>query len=79
MYIDATGAATTGTAQSMAAVVGVLFDEEAVMTTAINQWSASTPFNPAGGYSNMFWHEGHRYCNDLTEKGVVLLLDEASP
>lgn len=79
VYISAAGAATTGAAQSMSNVIGVLFDEEAVMTTAINQWSASTPFNPAGGYSNMFWHEGHRYCNDLTEKGVVLLLDEASP
>ena len=79
VYIDNTGAATTGAAQSMSAVLGVLFDEEAVMTTAINQWSAPTPFNAAGGYTNMYFHEGHRYCNDLTEKGIVLLLDEASP
>ena len=79
VYIDASGAATTAAAQSMSAVVGVLFDEEAVMTTAINQWSAPTPFNAAGGYTNMYFHEGHRYCNDLTEKGVVMLLDEASP
>lgn len=79
VYISAAGAATNGTAQSMTNVLGVLFDEEAVMTTAINQWSAPTPFNAAGGYSNMYWHESHRYCNDLTEKGVVLLLDQASP
>ena len=79
VYLNATGAATTASAQTMSAVVGVLFDEEAVMTTAINQWSAPTPFNAAGGYSNLYYHEGHRYCNDLTEKGVVLLLDEASP
>ena len=79
VYINTSGAATTGAAQSMSNVLGVLFDENAVMTTAINQWSASTPFNPAGGYSNMYFHEGHRYCNDFTEKGIVLLLDEASP
>lgn len=76
-YINATGAAVAGTAQVMTNVLGVLFDEEAVITSAINQWSAPTPFNPAGGYTNMYWHESHRYCNDLTEKGVVLLLDQA--
>lgn len=76
-YIGATGAAVAGTAQVMTNVLGVLFDEEAVITSAINQWSAPTPFNPAGGYTNMYWHESHRYCNDLTEKGVVLLLDQA--
>ena len=78
VYISAAGAATTGAAQSMSNVLGVLFDEEAVMTTAINQWSAPSPFNNIGGYSNIAWHESHRYCNDLTEKGVVLLLDQAS-
>ena len=79
VYLSSAGAATTGAAQTMSNVLGVLFDEEAVMTTAINQWSAPTPFNAAGGYSNMYFHEGHRYCNDFTEKGVVLLLDQASP
>lgn len=56
-------------------IVGVMFDEEAVGINLVNQWSAPTPFNAAGGYSNMYWHETHRYINDFTENGVVLVLD----
>ena len=56
-------------------VFGVLFDDEALGYTVVNQWSATTPFNAAGGYSNVFYHFTDRYWNDFTEKGVVLLLD----
>ena len=55
-------------------VFGVIFDEEAAGFTEINEWSASTPFNARGGYSNIFWHFTHRYWNDFTENHVVLLL-----
>lgn len=54
---------------------GVIFDEEALGYTLVNQWSAPTPFNAGGGYSNIFWHETARYWNDFTENGIVLLLD----
>lgn len=76
-YMDNTGAIVNGAAQSMAKVFGVLFDEEAVMTQEVNQWNAPTPFNVAGGYTNFYFHKSDRYLNDFTEKGVVLLLDEA--
>ena len=56
-------------------VFGVLFDDEALGYTVVNQWSATTPFNAAGGYSNVYYHFTDRYWNDFTEKGVVLLLD----
>lgn len=56
-------------------IFGVIFDEEAVGYTTVNQWSATTPFNARGGYSNIFWHFTDRYWNDFTENGVVLLLD----
>lgn len=72
------GNITNGTAQVMSKVFGVLFDEEAVMTQEVNQWNAPTPFNVAGGYTNFFFHKSDRYLNDFTEKGVVLLLDQAS-
>ena len=58
-------------------VSSVLFDEDAIMTQEVNTWSAPTPFNPAGGYTNMYWHKSDRYLNDFSEKGVVLLLDTA--
>lgn len=59
-------------------VFGVIFDEEAAGFTQVNEWSASTPFNARGGYSNIFWHFTHRYWNDFTENHVVLLLQNSS-
>lgn len=75
-YIDATGNVvydTEGTATSN--IFGVLFDEEAVGITTYGEWSAPSPFNARGGYSNIFWHFNDRYYNDFTENGVVFLLD----
>lgn len=77
-YMDATGAIVNGAAQDISKVFGVLFDEEAVMTQEVNQWNAPTPFNVAGGYTNFYFHKSDRYLNDFTEKGIVLLLDEAT-
>lgn len=56
-------------------IFGVLFDEEAVGITTYGEWSAPSPFNARGGYSNIFWHFNDRYYNDFTENGVVFLLD----
>lgn len=75
-YMDATGnvvSDTEGTATSN--IFGVLFDEEAVGITTYGEWSAPSPFNARGGYSNIFWHFNDRYYNDFTENGVVFLLD----
>lgn len=75
-YIDNTGAVVTA-ADNVAKdnILGVLFDEEAVGITTVNTWSAPAPFNARGGYTNTFWHYTDRYFNDLTENGVVFLLD----
>lgn len=70
-----------GTLETAAAAVettdvfGVMFDEEALGFTLVNQWSSPTPFNARGGYSNIFWHETARYWTDYTENGIVLLMD----
>ena len=75
-YMDASGNIVTdseGTATSN--IFGVLFDEEAVGITTYGEWSAPSPFNARGGYSNIFWHFNDRYYNDFTENGVVFLLD----
>lgn len=56
-------------------IYGVILDEEAAGYTVINQWNAATPFNAAGGYTNMFWHFTDRYWNDFTENAVVFLMD----
>ncbi len=75
-YLLPDGTLTTPeSAVTVAPLLGVIFDEEALGMTVINQWSATTPLNAAGGYWNVFYHFTERYYNDFTEKGIVLLLD----
>lgn len=76
VVMDNTGAYDEGTAVSETMVAGVLFDEEAAGTTIISNWSATTPFNPRGGYWNTFYHWNVRSWNDHTENCIVLLMDE---
>lgn len=78
-YMDNSGAIVNAAAQNITNIFGVLFDAEAIMTQSVNEWSAPTPFNAAGGYTNTFWHASNRYLNDFTEKGTVLLIAESSP
>lgn len=74
-YIDDTGAAKSATAPVEKDVFGVLFDEEAVGLTTINQWSMPTSMNAGGGYWNVYYHFTDRYYNDMTENAVVFLID----
>lgn len=75
-YLQADGTLTQpGSAVQEQNVLGVIFDEEAMGQVIINQWQASTPFNAAGGYWNMYYHYTERWFNDFTEKGLVLVLD----
>jgi hypothetical protein len=75
-YMVATGEIVTPTTAALTdKIFGVLFDDEALGYTLVNQWSSPTPFNAKGGYSNIFFHETARYWNDFTENGIVLLLD----
>lgn len=71
----ATGAYAAGTALTEQPVLAVLMDYEAAGVTQVHEWSAPTPFNPAGAYTNVFYHMDMRGWNDLTEKSIVLLLD----
>lgn len=76
VYLQTDGTLKTdGAPVNKGGIFGVMFDEEAAGYTVVNQWSAPTPFNVKGGYSNIFWHFTDRYWNDFTENGVVLLLD----
>ena len=76
IYLKNDGTLTTPEAPVVQSdIFGVIFDEEALGYTVINQWSMATPMNAAGGYSNYWYHFTDRYWNDFTENGVVLLLD----
>ena len=75
--LNANGTLTTvATAVSVPNIVGVLFDEEAAGITRCSTWQAATPFNPRGGYTNIFWHFTQKLWNDFTENAVVLYMGE---
>lgn len=75
VYLGTNGVLIDGGATQITGIFGVIFDEEALGTTVVNEWSAPTPFNAAGGYSNIFFHWTMRYWNDFLENGVLLMLD----
>lgn len=74
-WIDSTGAvANSATNVTTDPVLAYLFDEEALGYATTQSWSAVTPFNARGGYSNTWLHETQRLYNDHTEKSIVFTL-----
>lgn len=57
-------------------VLGVIFDEEAMGYTVVNERSLTSPVNNIGGYYNVTDSFQDRYWNDFTENCVVLTLGE---
>ena len=74
-YMDASGMAVDGTAQTLTDVIGVMFDRDAIGYNIYQDTLDASPFNPNGQYYNLFANVRVRYQNDLTEKGLVLCLD----
>lgn len=75
VYLGTNGQLIEGGATQIKGIFGVIFDEESLGTTVVNEWSAPTPLNAAGGYSNIYFHWTMRYWNDFLENGVLLMLD----
>ena len=77
VYLDpATGAAATAeSAVSETDVFGVIFDEDAIVYNLRDYIMTNTPLNARGLYWNTFLTVNIQLCQDLTEKGAVLLLD----
>lgn len=73
-YTDNTGVPATDTVTEDN-IFALIFDREMMGMTVVNQWSARTPFNAAGGYSNVYFHFTDRYYNDNFENAVLFLLD----
>lgn len=73
-YTDNTGVPTSDTVTEDN-IFALIFDREMMGMTVVNQWSAVTPFNAAGGYSNTYFHFTDRYYNDNFENAVLFLLD----
>ena len=57
------------------AIMGVIFDDEAIGITVMDEFVGVSPLNTRGKYFNYDYSFLIRYFNDFTEKGLVLLLD----
>lgn len=64
-----------GAGVEQAGIFGIMFDEDALGYAQVNAWNQLTPFNAKSGYWNDFDHANFRTMQDMTEKGLVLLLD----
>ena len=74
-YTDTSGAVkVAGTEVNQTGVFGVIADREAFGVAELRKDVMSTPINPRGHYTNMWFSSLLRAFNDNTEKGVVLLL-----
>lgn len=75
-YIDASGAPVANpTAQNVEAIFAVLLDRDALGVNFYDQAVEVSPYEAAGQYYNYWYHDGHRYYNDVTENAVVFLMD----
>ena len=76
VYIDSTGAVVTdATNQAVSDVVGVMFDRDAVGYNIYQDTLEASPYNAKGQYYNLFNNVRIQYQNDVTEKGILLVLD----
>lgn len=69
-----TGQSADGADVDLDFVLGVLFDDEAIGVTPQFDYSATTPFNAAGGYANIYYHWRFNSYNDFTENGILFYL-----
>lgn len=76
VYIDSTGAVVTNAAnQAVSDVVGVMCDRDAVGYNIYQDTLDASPYNAKGQYYNLFNNVRIQYQNDVTEKGILLVLD----
>lgn len=74
-YVDGDLALATANAVAIDDVVGVLFDRDACGYNIYKDTMSTSPYNAKGEYYNIFPHVELQLQNDITEKGVVLMLD----
>lgn len=63
-----------GTAVALDYVLGVLYDEDAMMVDYQMDSAYSTPVEARKRYRNIWWHYAKNSINDFTENGILLYL-----
>ena len=74
-YVDGDLAIATANALTLDNVVGVLFDRDACGYNIYRDDLESSAYNAHGSYYNLVPHVDVQLMNDISEKGVVLMLD----
>lgn len=69
-------AQTVGAKVDLEYVVGVLYDEDAVMVDYQLEESYSTPVEARKRYRNIWWHFSRNSINDFTENGILLYIGD---
>lgn len=75
VYVDNTGAVKVGNAVAETAVVGIMFDRDAMGYNIYNDVIENSPYNSKGQYFNIFAHMDLQLQLDVTEKIAVFYLD----
>lgn len=76
VYMGTDGAVKTATAAvNNTNVFGIIFDDDFLGYTIMNEHQNTTPMNSRGEYWNTFYKYVHRYWMDNAENAVVLLLE----
>lgn len=79
--IDVTPALPNGAESSevkLDLVIGMLFDEEAIMTNNKFQGMYTTPINARHVYTNMWWHYLFGVCQDYSENCILYYMADES-
>ena len=76
IYDKTTGLQKAGTEVDLPFVVGLLFDEDAMMIDFQLDSSATTPLEARKMYRNVFWHFAKNAINDPTENAVVFYMKD---
>lgn len=74
-YTGSNGVAVKGSRVNTSAVFGVIMDREAAGYSVIKTTMEAAPRNVRGQYQNYWLKDWHKNFNDVSEKGVLLLLD----
>ena len=74
-YMGANGVVVKGNRVNTSAVFGVIMDREAAGYSVVKTTMEAAPRNVRGQYQNYWLKDWHKNFNDVSEKGVLLLLD----
>lgn len=69
-----TGLQKAGNPVALSYVVGILFDEDAIMTDFQLERSASTPLEARKNYRNLWWSFSKNAINDFTENAILFYM-----